>query len=101
MKTIILDCSKNHAGIGLKDIRVAERFRSKIKNALAQLDNAGRTPSLWCLFHYMVDTVKIFICAERMSDFTLHLSCITNRMIHVFAAAKIIIMPKQHAYMFK
>ena len=87
MKTIILDCSKNHAGIGSKDIPMAERFRSKIKNVLAQLDNAGRTPSLWCLYHYMVDTIKIFIRAERMGDFTLHLSCITNRMLHMLAAA--------------
>ena len=87
MKTIILDCSKNHAGIGLKDIPIAERFRSKIKNVLAQLDNAGRTSSLWCLYHYMVDTIKIFILAELMGDFTLLLSCITNRMLHEFAAA--------------
>ena len=87
VKTIILDCSKNHAGIGSKNIPMAERFRSKIKNVLAQLDNAGKTPSLWCLYHYMVDTIKIFIRAERMGDFTLHLSCITNRMLHVFAAA--------------
>ena len=86
MKTIILDCSKNH-GIGSKDIPMAERFRSKIKNVLAQLDNVGRTPSLWCLYHYMVDTIKIFIHAERMGDFTLPLSCITNRMLHVFATA--------------
>ena len=87
MKTIILDCSKNHAGIGSKDMSRTERFRSKIKNVLAQLDHAGRTLSLWCLCHYMVDTIKIFICAEPMDDITLHLSCITNRMLQVFAAA--------------
>ena len=44
--TILLDCNKNHAGIGSKNIPMAERFRSKIKNLLAQSDNAGRTPSL-------------------------------------------------------
>ena len=66
----------------------SESFRSKIKNVLAQLDNAGRTPSLWCLYHYMVDTIKIFTRAERMGDFTLHVSCITNRMLHVFAASR-------------
>ena len=66
---------------------MAERFRSKIKNVLTQLDNAGRTPSLWCLYHYMVDTSKIFIRADGMGDFTLHLSCITNRMLHMFTAA--------------
>ena len=64
MKTIVLDCSKNHARIGSKDIPMTERFRSKIKNTLAQLDNVGRNPSLWCLYQYMVDTIKIFICAE-------------------------------------
>ena len=46
MKTIILDCSKNLVGIGSKVIPMAETFRSNIKNLLAQLDNAGRTPSL-------------------------------------------------------
>ena len=61
MKTIILDCSKDHAGVALKDIPMAERFRSKIRNVLAQLDNAGRTTSSWCLSHYMVDTIKIFL----------------------------------------
>ena len=44
MKKIILDCSKYHAGIGTKDIPMAEIFRLKIKNVLGQLDNAGRTP---------------------------------------------------------
>ena len=71
----------------MKDIPMAERFRSKIKNILALLDNASRTPSLWCLYHYMVNTIKIFICAERMGDFTLHLSWITNRMLHVILEA--------------
>ena len=35
----------------------------------------------------MVDTINIFICAERMGDSTLHLSCITNRMLCAFAEA--------------
>ena len=35
----------------------------------------------------MAVTIKIFICTERKSDFTLHLPCITNRMLHVFVAA--------------
>ena len=74
MKTIILDCSKNHVGIGSKDIPISERFRSKIKNVLAQLDNAGRTVSLRCSYHYMVDTIKIFIRAELIGDFTFYLS---------------------------
>ena len=35
----------------------------------------------------MVDTVKIFISTESMGDFTLHLSCITNRMLHMFVTS--------------
>ena len=68
-------------------VRKTQRFKSKIKNVLAKLDNAGRTPWLCCLYDHMVDTIKIFIHAERMGNFILHLSCITNRMLHVFAAA--------------
>ena len=101
MRTIILDCSKNHAGIGSKDIPLAERFRSKIKNALAQLHNGGRTLPLWCLYHYMVDSIKIFIRAERIGDFALGLLCITNGCFTCLQQQGIIIMPKQHAYMFK
>ena len=50
-------------------------------------DSDQRFPSLWCLYHYMVDTVKIFISTESMGDFTLHLSCITNRMLHMFVTS--------------
>ena len=48
---------------------------------------AGRTPLLWTLYLDMVDTIKTFIRAERICDFSLHLSCITARMLSVFAAA--------------
>ena len=51
------------------------------------MDNFGRTPALWSLYHYMVDTIKIFIRAERMADYSLHLSCTVSRMLDLFAAA--------------
>ena len=35
----------------------------------------------------MVDTIKIFIRGLVMGDFTLHLSCITNRILHMFTVA--------------
>ena len=101
MKTIILDCSKNHAGTGSKDIPMVERFRSKIKNVLAKLDNAGRIPSLWCLYHYMVDTIKIFIRAECMGDFTLIYLVLQIGCFKYLRQQSIIIIPKQQAYMFK
>ena len=50
---------------------------------LGQLRHYG----VWHLHHYMIDIIKIFIRAERLGDFfTLHLSCIANRILHVFAA---------------
>ena len=35
----------------------------------------------------MVETIQIAIRAERMVDFSLHLSCITNGMLDIFAVA--------------
>ena len=35
---------------------------------------------------WLIPSKSLFVL-ERMSDFTLHLFCITNRMLHVFAAA--------------
>ena len=53
----------------------------------ANFEQTGRTPRLWGLYHYMVDTIKIFIRAERLGDFSLHLSCIAHRMLDIFASA--------------
>ena len=36
----------------------------------------------------MVETIRIFICAEHMADFSLHLLCITKRMLDIFAASR-------------
>ena len=60
--------------------------QAKIQSVFKQFDNAGRTPALWTLYHYMVETIRIFIRAERMTDFSLHLSCIANQMLDIFAA---------------
>ena len=61
--------------------------QSRNDKAFEQLASAGRTPALWVLYHYMVDTIEILIKAERVGDFSLHLSCIANHMLHVFPAA--------------
>ena len=62
-------------------------LQTKITTVFEQGNNAGRTPTLWSLYHYMVETIKLLIRAERTADFPLHLSCITHRMLDVFAAA--------------
>ena len=87
MKIVLENVKQNLQGVNCKDFPITDIFRSKIQNKFEDYKNAGRTPALWVLYHYMVDTIKIFIRAEQMGDFSLHLSCIANRMLHVFAAA--------------
>ena len=87
-----IECLINHAlenqnGIDSNEFPIVDIIQSKIKSVFDKLGLAGRTPALWVLYHNMVQTIKIFIRAERMADFSLHLSCITNRMLHIFAAA--------------
>ena len=61
-----------------RDIPIAEKVQAKIQSVFKQLDNAGRTPTLWNLYQYMVEAIRIFNRAECMTDFFLHLSCIIN-----------------------
>ena len=70
--------SNNQNGIEPSDIPIAEKVQAKIQSVFKQLDNAGRTPTLWNLYHYMVEAIRIFIRAECITDFFLHLSCIIN-----------------------
>ena len=78
MKRSVNNGSSNQNGIESSDIPIAEKVQAKIQSVFKQLDNAGRTPALWNLYHYMVEAIRIFIRAECMADFFLHLSCITN-----------------------
>ena len=87
MEISVNNVSENHTGIDSNDIPIAEMLQRKIKSVFQEKNKAGRTPALWFLYHHMVDTIKIFIRAERIADFSLHLSCITNRMLDMFAAA--------------
>ena len=86
MKRSMSNACNNQKGIDSSDITIAEIFQGKIKRIFQQPDNAGRTPALWSLYHKMVETIIFLLCVERMADFSLHLSCITNRMFDVFAA---------------
>ena len=76
MERSVNNACDNQKGIDSSDIPIAEMLQTKIRRVFEPVDNAGRTPALWSLYHYMVETIKIFIRAERMADFSLHLSCI-------------------------
>ena len=46
----------------------------------------GRTAALWVQYHHLVQLVKDYIRAERLSDFKLHLSVVCE-MLSIFASA--------------
>ena len=52
-----------------------------------RIAEGGRAPSLCVKYHHTVDTIKIFITAERLADYNGHLFCIVNRMLDIFSAA--------------
>jgi len=52
-----------------------------------KLAEGGRVPALWILYHYMVDTIRIFIRTEQLADYNGHLTCIDIRMLNIFSAA--------------
>ena len=87
MEKIIADLVENKRGSDFKNIPIASSFQKKIDEAFNELKKVGRTAALWALYHDMVDTIKVFIRAERTGNFSLHLSCIANRMLNIFAAA--------------
>ena len=71
MERSVNNACDNQKGIDSSDIPIAEMLQTKIRRAFEPVDNAGRTPALWSLYHYIVETIKIFIRAERMADFSL------------------------------
>ena len=52
----------------------------------AHLAAESRTAKLWLQFLSQVETIRMFIWAERLSDWSLHQLC-TSRMLNLFAAS--------------
>ena len=86
MERSVNNSNSNQNGIESSNIPIAETVQAKIQSVFKQLNNAVRTPANWTLYHYIVETIRIFIRAEHMADFSLHLSCIANRILDIFAA---------------
>ena len=91
MKNIITKMSEERLGADFQveatSQDIVKLFQQRISDAIKGHKAAGRTPALWCLFHDMVDTIKISIEAERTGNLDLHLACISERMLPIFAAA--------------
>ena len=61
------------------------KFTEMIRREKSKLAEESRTAKLWIAFMDYVDVIKMFIFAERTSDWQLHLLAVTN-MLNLFAA---------------
>ena len=59
----------------------------KFNTILSEIENKGRTPALWMQYHTQVDTVRIYIRAERVNEWKKHLGCISTRMLDAYAGS--------------
>ena len=58
------------------------KLQSLIKETKTSLKNKSRTSKLWVLYMDCIETVRIFLYAERTSNWNLHLGA-TRRMLNV------------------
>jgi hypothetical protein len=64
---------------------VMHKFDRALADLKAELSVSSRTAKLWLLYMSHIETAKLFIRAERMGDWNLHLIAVT-RMLNLFAA---------------
>lgn len=72
----------------LKDVDVtsAETLMDEIQNLFETLSERSKTSELWLQYWKQLSLVKLFIRAERMGDFELHLYCIKCMLPYFHAA---------------
>lgn len=58
----------------------------KFRTALEKIEHNGPTSKLWCQYYRMTALMKLFIQAERMGDWKLHLECV-SKMLPFFHSA--------------
>ena len=68
------------------DNATIKKIKSLFMNSIISLENTSRTDKLWIQYHHLIEIVKGFIHAERLSDWILHLQMV-RYMIPIFAAA--------------
>ena len=61
--------------------QVSDKYQTRIDS----LVRSSRTAKLWIQYQNYVDNLKLFICAERTGNWSLHLLALST-MINLFAA---------------
>ena len=72
----------------LHDVRTNEAtifLKNKIAEMRKDIENHSRTDKLWILYMDYVEIMKLFVTAERTSDWELHLFSV-SKMLNLFAA---------------
>lgn len=82
---VILNSRSDKLGTGFSNTFTLG-LQQVVEQKLKEVSEKGRTAALWIQYHHLVQLVKDFIRAERLSDFKLHLSVVCE-MLPTFAAA--------------
>ena len=67
------------------DFTPLSKLEQSLKNLRINLSSFSRTAKLWLLYMYHIDTIKMFIRAERTGNWNLHL-VLLERMLNLLAA---------------
>ena len=81
----IKKCKDEKKGSHYKE-DIVDLFEKKISEKWMEMSDAGRTSQLWAQYHNMVSLIKVYIRAERLHDWKLHLTAVAN-MLSGFASA--------------
>lgn len=76
----------NNVDLKKIDVDSAEKLMDEIEELFETLSERSKTSQLWLQYWKQISLVKLFIRAERMGDFELHLYCV-KCMIPFFDAA--------------
>src|SRR6218665_1725628 len=82
----LMDNSDEDAVNAVLSSEAVNTIDSVLRKFKAQLTSRSRTAKLWLQFMNNIETVRLFIRAERLSDWSMH-QLATQRMLSLFAAS--------------
>ena len=67
---------KSNSHESIDDNATIKKIKSLFTNSIQSLEKTSRTAKLWIQHHHLIEIVKGFIHAERLSDWVLHLQMV-------------------------
>ena len=81
----LLDDVSSNAADTVSGTPALQNLEQLVQMLKCQLSERSRTAKLWVQYMYEIETVKLFLRAERTSNWSLHVTAMT-RMLNLFAA---------------